>query len=91
MVTCGHEIIKLNGNSKVLLDLLKAKIETKNDLPTNIFKGYTTCSDKVLIKYVTRNQDGCKEGINILLDNLIHLAVQNFKLLKTTNKQNAPS
>ena len=44
-----HDISKFNGDGKVLLDLLKARGETKNDLPNNILKGYIACRNKVSV------------------------------------------
>ena len=69
MLTCGHDISKFNGNDKVLLNLFKARVETKNDLLTNIFKGYTACSNKVFVKCITHKQKRYIEGADILQDN----------------------
>ena len=91
MATCGHVIPRFNGNVKVLLDSLKERLEMKNDLLTNLFKGYAAFRNKLFVKYTTRKQGGYEEGIYILPDNLIHLYVQKFKIPKTTNKWNAPS
>ena len=65
-------------------------VEKINDLLKILFKGYAACSDKVFVKYVARKQEGYDEVIDILPENLMHLDVQKFKLLKTTNKCNAP-
>ena len=62
-----------------------------NDFLTNIFKVYTVCSDKVFVKYITHKKEGHEEGIKILPDNMMHRSVQIFKLLKKTNRYNAPS
>ena len=91
MVTCGHDTSKFNRNVKVILDSLKARGETENNLLANIFKGYAACRDKVFSKCLTCKQKGYEKGINILPYILMHLAVQKFKLLKTTNKWNVPS
>ena len=58
MATCEHVIYLFNRNIKVLLDSFKARGETKNQLPNNIFKGYTACSNKVFVKYIAHNQEG---------------------------------
>ena len=58
MATCEHVIYLFNRNIKVLLDSFKARGETTNQLPNNIFKGYTACSNKVFVKYIARNQEG---------------------------------
>ena len=39
MATCGHDILRLNVDIKVILDLMKVRGETTNDPPTNIFRG----------------------------------------------------
>ena len=54
MAACVHDISKFNGNGKVLLDLLKARGETTNDLPNNILKGYIACRNKVSVNYNAR-------------------------------------
>ena len=46
---------------------------------------------KIFVKYIARKPEGYEEGIDILPENLMHPAVQKFKLLKKTNKGNAPS
>ena len=91
MAACVHDIPKFNENTKFLLDLIKARGETKSELLMNIFKGYAVCSNKVFVKYVEHKQEGYEEGIDILPDNLMHLALQKFNILKTTNKWNSPS
>ena len=50
MATCRHDISKFNGKVTDLLDLLKAREETKIDHIINIFRGYNACSDKVCVK-----------------------------------------
>ena len=70
---------------------LKEKGETTNDLPMNLSDGYTACSNKLFVKYIAHKHEGYEEGINILPDNRVHLAVQKFNILKTTNEWNAPS
>ena len=62
-----------------------------NDILTDLFKAYSTCSDKLFLKYSARKQEQYEKGINILLENLLHLALQKFKILKKTNKWNAQS
>ena len=54
MAACAHEIPKFNGNGKVLLDLLKARGETTNDLPNNLLKGYFACRYKVFVNCIAR-------------------------------------
>ena len=65
--------------------------EMTNDILTDLFKAYSTCSDKLFLKYSARKQEEYEKGINILLENLLHLALQKFKILKKTNKWNAQS
>ena len=55
MASFGHDIMKFNGNVKVLLESLKARGETINDLPMDLFKGYDACSYKVIVKYIALN------------------------------------
>ena len=84
MATCGHYLFKSNRTVKVILDLLKVR-------GANIFKGYAACSDKVFIKYVAWKEECYEEGIDIFPDNLMHLAVQKFNIIKITDRCNAPS
>ena len=53
METCGHDISKFDGNGRVLLDSLKARGETKNNLPNTIFKGYIACINKLFVNYIS--------------------------------------
>ena len=60
------------------------RLETKNNLLTNLFKGYSACRDKVFLKYIARKQEVYKGRVDFFPNILIHLAVHIYKLLKTT-------
>ena len=38
---CGHDIFKFDVNVKVILESIKERVDVKNGLPTDLFKGYS--------------------------------------------------
>ena len=48
----GNDICKFNNQIKQLLNSLTARGKTTQDLQTNLFKAYASCSDKVFVKYI---------------------------------------
>jgi hypothetical protein len=87
----GNDITKFNGYVRVLLDTLKARGETTNDLLTNLFKGYGSCSDKNFVEYISRKQEEYDEGKDLSAEVLMELANTKFKQMKDKEIWEAPS
>ena len=88
--TIGHDIVKFNTYVKRLIDGLRSRGETTQDLLVNLFKGYMSCSDKEFVQYVKRKQDAFEEGATIEPDQLMKNAADKFKTLLQRGSWNAP-
>ena len=63
--TIGHDIVKFNTYVKLLVDGLRSRGETTQDLLVNLFKGYMACSDREFVAYIKRKQDAFEEGTEL--------------------------
>ena len=88
--TIGHDIVKFNTYVKLLVDGLRSRGETTQDLLVNLFKGYMACSDKEFVQYVKRKQDAFEEGTDIEPDQLMKNAADKYKTLLQRGSWNAP-
>jgi hypothetical protein len=84
----GNDIDKF---VQTLLEALNARGETTTDLLTNLFKGYATCSDKTFVRYISGKQADYEEGKNMDAMELMILAENKYKILKTKEIWEAPS
>ena len=91
ILTIGCDIVKFNSYVQLLIDSLKARGETTQDLLTNLFKGYLAASDKTFVEYIRRKLESYEEGFGTNPDTLMQQASNKFKLLKQAGKYNAPS
>ena len=91
MVMVLYDIVKFNNHVKTLVEKLQAKGETTNNFLTNLFKGYSNCTDKTFVNYVKRKQEAFEEGDNTIYVNLLmQQASTKYKILKESGKWNAP-
>ena len=88
--TIGHDITKFNTYVKILVEGLKSRGETTQDLLVNLFKGYLACSDKEFVRYITTKKDAHEEGVSINLDKLMTFADNKYKTLVQNETWNAP-
>ena len=86
----GHDISKFNMYVKLLIDGLRSRGETTQDLLVNLFKGYMACSDKEFVEYIKRKQDMFEEGHEMNSDNLMKNAAEKYKTLVQKGRWNAP-
>ena len=91
MVLCEHDIMKFNGNSKVLMYSINSRGETKKISPRTYSKGILHAVTKSSSGISPEIRKNTRNGVDILLDNLVHIFMQKYELLKTTNRCNAPS
>ena len=87
----GSDINKFNKYVQTLLEALNARGETTTDLLTNLFKGYAACSDKTFVKYIADKQADYEEGKDLEPNELMVLAENKYKILKTKEIWEAPS
>ena len=88
--TIGQDITKFNTYVKLLVDRLRSRGEVTNDLLINLFKGYSTCSDREFIKFIKRKEDSFEEGKEITPDQLMKHADEKYKTLLQKGLWNAP-
>ena len=75
---------------KLLIDGLRSRGETTQDLLINLFKGYMACSDREFVAYIKRKQDGFEEGADVEPDQLMKNAADKYKTLLQKGSWNAP-
>ena len=89
--TVGCNVTKFNQYVKLMIQALGARGETTQDLLSNLFKGYSSCSDQSFVTYIMKKQDEYDEGQAMTSDQLMLLADNKYKNLLLKNKWNAPS
>jgi hypothetical protein len=87
----GNDVTKFNGYVKMLLDTLASRGETTQDLLTNLFKGYGSCSDKTFVEYIAKKQDDYDEGKSFTPARLMQLADMKYRTMKDKETWEAPS
>ena len=87
----GNDILKFNSHVQVLLDQLAARGETTEDLLTNLFKAYATCSDHTFVKYIADHQTKWEDGESLSAHQLMAKAANKYKILKTKELWEAPT
>jgi hypothetical protein len=87
----GNDIDKFNTYVQNLLEAIDARGEITTDLLTNLVKEYAACSDKTFVRYIADKQEDYEEGKNMYATELMILAENKFKILKTTEIWEAPS
>lgn len=87
----GHDITKFNQYVQLMVQALKSRGETTQDLLTNLFKGYVAASDKTFVTYIERKQEEFDDGQELTPESLMTLADNKFKNLKQKEIWNAPS
>ena len=75
----------------MLIDSLTARGETTQDLRTNLFKAYASCSDSTFVRYISDIQTKWEEGEDITAERLMERAANKYKIMKTKEIWNAPS
>ena len=86
-----NNITKFNNQVKQLLNSPTARGETTQDLQTNLFKAYASCSDKVFVKYIFDLQTRYEDGENINAEMLMERLAQKYKNMSTRGIWEAPS
>ena len=86
----GHDILKFNTYVKLLVDGIRLRGETMQDLLVNLFKGYMACSDSEFVAYMKCKLDYFEEGNSLEPDNLMKNAAEKYKTLLQQGLWNAP-
>ena len=71
------------------LATLAARGETTQDLLTNLFKGYLTCSDPIFRRYIEKKQEAHDEGKTIDPNLLMKWAKVKYGIIKEKSLRNA--
>ncbi len=61
------------------------------DLMINLFKGYMAASDNMFFQYVDHKRDASDNGEEVYPNELMNLALNNFKMVKKSETWNALS
>lgn len=84
-------ITKFNLYVKNLLAELNSHGEGTQDLLVNLFKGYSSATDKTFLTYIQHKEDEYDEGGKITADNLMQLVSNKYKVLVDKGAWNTPS
>ncbi|KAL3909982.1 MAG: hypothetical protein SGARI_002341 [Bacillariaceae sp.] len=88
----GFDIAKMNQHAQMLLEGLRARGETTNDLMNNLFKAYKTVKDDEFLTYIKAKESDWHEGeLQLTAEKLMLLAKNKFQLLKDQKRWQAPS
>ena len=87
----GSDITKLNDHVSSLLEQLRARGETTNDLFTHLLKGYKAANDRKFVEYIEKKEEEYEDGQAITPEQLMELAENRFKVLKQKGVWSAPS
>jgi hypothetical protein len=94
IVTINSDITKFNQYVYLLVNALKARNKTTDDLLINLFKGYLCASDKTFVAYIQRKQEKYEDEEQeeeLTPPVLMNAANTKYKILKEKGVWNAPS
>lgn len=91
MASVGSDIDKFNIKVRTLIQELKARGETSNDLLINLFKGYKAAADSKFVEYIEKREDEYEDGEEMNPEILMTRAANKYKTLLLKDKWMAPS
>lgn len=91
MESVGSDVEKFNIHVRSLVQQLKARGETTQDLLVNLFKGYKAAQDSKFVEYIEKREDEYEDGENITEEMLMTKAANKYKTLMLKEKWMAPS
>jgi len=91
MASVGSDIEKFNIKVRTLIQELKARGETSNDLLINLFKGYKAAADSKFVEYIEKREDEYEDGEILEPEMLMTKAANKYKTLLLKEKWMAPS
>ena len=80
-----------NQHVKLLVQALKARKQTTEDLLINLFKGYAAASDQNFREYISRKQDLHDEGNTVSPSDLMTAAKNKYDILVEREQWNSPT
>jgi hypothetical protein len=88
----NFDVSKMNQHAQQLLEALRARGETTQDLLNNLFKAYKTVQDEDFINYIKAKESDYHEGtIDLNADRLMLLAKNKYRLLVDQGTWQAPT
>ena len=91
IASVDHNVNKFNSFVKQQLAALAAHGQTTNDLLTNLFKGYSACSDPVFRRYIEQKKESYEEGSRITANQLMQWAKTKYNLIVEAGLWNSPT
>jgi len=89
--TVGYNITKFNLYVAKLIQQLRARGESSNDLLINLFTGYLAATDKSFTAYIEKKLETYEEGTPVTPDQLMLWARNKYDLLLDKGLWNAPT
>lgn len=91
MASVGSDVEKFNIKVRTLIQELKARGETSNDLLINLFKGYKAAADSKFVEYIEKREDEYEDGEVLEPEMLMTKAANKYKTLLLKDRWMAPS
>jgi hypothetical protein len=91
IATIGHDVEKFNAHVITVINGLKARGHTSQDVLANLFKAYKAVPDKEFVRYIKEKEDSYDDGTDITVEALMLRAADKFKRMVEAKEWKAPS
>lgn len=91
IATIGHDVEKFNAHVINIVNGLKARGHTSQDVLANLFKAYKSIPDKEFVRYIKEKEDSYDDGTDITAEALMLRAADKYKRMVEANEWKAPS
>ena len=91
IATIGHDIQKFNAHVVNIVNGLKARGHTSQDILANLFKAYKSVPDREFVRYIKEKEDSYDDGTNTTEEALMLKAADKYKRMVEAKEWKAPS
>ena len=91
MATINHDIEKFNAHVINIVNGLKARGHTSQDVLANLFKAYKCVPDQEFVRYIKEKEDAYDDGIDTTPEVLMLRAADKYKRMVESKEWKAPS
>jgi hypothetical protein len=91
IATIGHDIEKFNAHVINVVNGLKARGHTSQDVLANLFKAYKTVPDIEFVRYIKEKEDSYDDGNHTTEEALMLKAADKYKRMVEANEWKTPS
>lgn len=91
IATIGHDVEKFNAHVINIVNGLKARGHTSQDVLANLFKAYKTVPDREFVRYIKEKEDAYDDGAETTAEALMLRAADKYKRMVEAKEWKAPS